>query len=340
MNPYDKFVAAGGFTKGDNLGLFLDVILWAMEFGFVDGAPGTLIAAIFYFIIMFLAYRESLQSGAPSGGPVRAVWMWDDLPPFPPGVGPIKPGDFTSKQVVANPTKYLNWAKAKGVNQTWLHVKGLAAEQMDQKLGKFLKTAKLQGMSTQFLVEHDPFVVEDEIDVALSLIAKLDPAEWPTGVLTDMEGNNFPAIYNFHQIVKDKVDAFNHNNGSSLNMAASPGHWWVKWAADVVPAQVNGRDLGLALLALGFDVAVQSYLPYPSIVAKCAKHWCKLAEPLGRRVSVGMLVGPPGGGATAYSGFMNEFERDMKAVATSLASEESFAGMAVHDALWYGATAP
>lgn len=99
MNPYDKFVAAGGFTKGDNLGLFLDVILWAMEFGFVDGAPGTLIAAIFYFIIMFLAYRESLQSGAPSGGPVRAVWMWDDLPRFRQELAQLS-------QVTSHPSKW------------------------------------------------------------------------------------------------------------------------------------------------------------------------------------------------------------------------------------------
>jgi hypothetical protein len=348
---WDKFKASGGFSNPNNLGLFIDVVL---QSGFVGGGAGAVIVAIVFFFIMY-----ALSIRLP-----RAVWMWDNEPKDEPPGG----CKFEASKVIANPGEYLAWAKQHHVNATWIDVVNM--HEKVAALGNFLKLAKAQGMTTQFIFGTAGAQPADPMGLGLAdlvkvllLIGKLDPAIRPMGVQSDLEhgmlfgSSDASTAFAAHVKYKEKVDTYNIGKVQKLKMVASVLYWWIKFEAETKPPLVDNKDYGYdkkeygsALLALGWDVTVQDYRK-PSWAQAPAVAWCDAAAKVGRVASIGMSLGPPEASAYNYDGAINDpleedggkianLEADLTALATSCMGNLGFAGMAVHDSCWYGAKSP
>jgi hypothetical protein len=358
---WKKFKLKGGFNNPNNLGLFLDYVL---ESGLGGGPLGLLIAIIFFFIL----YVSFLDLGGPAIGlRPRAVWMWDDL--VPPPLGSM----FESTKVVQAPGAYLAWAKTHCVTETWLDVSGLYDKQA--ALSNFLKLAKEQGMSTQFLASTSPAVLNYPADAGktamedlLKFIGDIEPAYRPTAIQTDIEnirknGQTGKYFEEYDDTVKEEdkllliepsaaLAALQTYLGmiSAANMTAyaSVLYWWIPFEAPnpAIPlCTVNGQLLpyGEALFATGWNVTVQDYrIPFATHLVPPAVGWSKLAGKYGRNAYVGLSVGPPAGGAYTYEDAMKKakndgpLEKDINMISDACLDEAGFAGMAVHTAAWYG----
>ena len=349
VDPWKRFSASGGFKKAENLQIFMEAVLGS---GWLTGNSFSVLVTIIFFFIMYGAYRKSLLSGAPNGTPLRAVWMWDD----PPAKKPSWPGNFTCLEVVTKPavtTAYLGWAKARGIDRTWMDVANLHDKSV--QLNVFLKTAKQHGMSTQFLfcatddAGKDPTGIgAEDLANVLKLIKSLDADVWPTGVQSDLEYGlkdtkaNATKAYNAHVSFRAVVAAFNKLHDSNLNLLASVMYWWINYEQENAPI-VSGEDkaYGELLLELGLDVTVQDYRkPDPGWADKAAQAWCDLAGQHGRQASIGMAVGPPDPSDYDYDSSIHSLDNEMYHLAGSCIDKDGFGGMAVHDALWYGTMAP
>ncbi|MFZ4580628.1 MAG: hypothetical protein ACOYOB_19760 [Myxococcota bacterium] len=345
MDPYTKFIQAGGFSKVENLGLFLDYIMTFARPGSNFGGAGAVIVAIIFFFLLNALYRNGLVFGAPNGTPLRAVWMWDD--------NDVKqaPGKFLSSQVVADPVPYLKWAKARGVNRTWIDLINVVGK--TQAVWTFLTLAKKQAMQTQFLFASTGSADlagpgAKEMDDIFKLLLKLDKSLWPTALQTNYEtgllvgGTDAKKAFEAHKMFKTKLDAFNAANGSVIGLTASVLYWWYNYEPGGNPPKVAGKDYGLALLELGVDVTVQDYRDPPEWTILPAKKWCELAGALGRQAWIGLLVGPgtTGGNVHAYAKDMWNLEPDLSDIAKACIDKPGFSGVAVHTAYYYGKETP
>ncbi|GMV40508.1 MAG: hypothetical protein AMXMBFR64_22240 [Myxococcales bacterium] len=334
MSPCEKFVLSGGFTKASNLGLFLDCILFSMGKGATSSGPGALIGAVFFFIIVHHAYKQA-----------PAVWMWDD------NKAPQVPGKFLATQVLADPKPYLAWAKKRGVLHTWIDPISAIVSPTPKAvadLSNFLTLSRKQGLTTQFLFastgSSDPAGTgSNELDAIFGLLKQIDKKFWPSAVQTNIEGLgggvDATKQYNAHKAFKAKVDSFNLKNGTQLGLAASVGFWWLKFEAGGDPPKVGGKDYGLALLELGFDVTVQVYRK-PEWTIKPAEKWSDVAGDFGRQAWIGLLVGPKETGSYDYSDKIEALGGAFADVVDACINKPGFAGVAAHDTYYWQKAAP
>ncbi len=265
------------------------------------------------------------------------------------------------KQACEAPGSYLGWAKKVGVNETWLDAFFLLDAGLDQKLVSFLKQAKSQGMGVQFLVSD-----MKQFNTLLTFCGTqlLKAGVFPDAFQTDYEpGNKEDATSQFqdHVTMKSRLADFEEEFGTKIRLTVSVQYWYIDYGpADTVGNKIPTTDYpvskatvaadgkstvpcppkpyGDALLELGLDLTLQDYgnPNWDATPLSLAKLWCDRALDHKCQVYVGLDVGPPTS-AYAFEQDIAGMEALLESIYTSLFSHSGFAGMAVHNTLWYGA---